>query len=184
MKFLFSSSRLYIKDPSSWISNIDTAGFDGLEISMDAWFHDISDLKNKYPAIIKLLKDKNLDISVHLPFSGLNIASLNSKIRETTISQLTSCIQASSEITDSVVIHPGYIEPNCNYNQYLSESWSAQISALTILADISDQIGLSLLLENMPNIDDVVYCRDPQEHIEICKLVPKLGMTFDIGHAN
>ena len=181
MKVYFASSRLALKDPESWVAGIAEAGFDGWEVSMDGWFHDVGDIARKFPGIRKVLRDTGLESSVHLPFSGLNPASLNAGVWSATVSQLSACIEAGAEIADMIALHPGYLEPNAR--EAASAAWSAHKEALVRLGEAAERAGVCVALENMPNLEDF-YCRDPDELAGFCDAVPGVSMTFDVGHAN
>ncbi len=53
----------------------------------------------------------DLEISVHAPFSDLNIASLNEPIWAETLRQIKAAIEAVANYARVFVIHPGYVSP-------------------------------------------------------------------------
>ncbi|HJK78742.1 MAG TPA: sugar phosphate isomerase/epimerase [Methanocorpusculum sp.] len=181
MKIYFASSRLSLKDPESWVAGIAQAGFDGWEISMDGWFHSVADIPRKFPGIRKVLRDTGLESSVHLPFSGLNPASLNADVWNATVSQLSACIESASEIADTITLHPGYLEPNGR--EATSAAWNTHKEALARLGEVAERAGVCVALENMPNLEDF-YCRDPYELEGFADAVSGISLTFDVGHAN
>ncbi|MDU9376808.1 hypothetical protein McpSp1_14370 [Methanocorpusculaceae archaeon Sp1] len=181
MKIYFASSRLALKNPETWVAGIADAGFDGWEISMDGWFHGVEDIAKQFPGIRRVLADTGLESSVHLPFSGLNPASLNEDIWGTTVDQLSACVSSAAEFSDMVTLHPGYLEPNGR--EAMSVAWNNHKEALVRLSDAAKDAGVVLCLENMPNLEDF-YCRDPYELAGFADAVPGISLTFDVGHAN
>ncbi|MDR3102535.1 MAG: sugar phosphate isomerase/epimerase [Methanocalculaceae archaeon] len=181
MKVYFASSRCSLKNPESWVAGIADAGFDGWEISMDGWFHGVGDIPRQFPSIKKMLKETGLESSVHLPFSGLNPASLNADIWNTTVSQLSACIDHAAELADTIVLHPGYLEPNGR--EVTSVAWNHHKKALIRLGEAAERAGVIVAIENMPNLADF-YCRDPYELAGFADEVPEISITFDVGHAH
>lgn len=181
MKIYFASSRLSLKDPATWVAGIADAGFDGWEVSMDGRFHRISDLTRLMPEIRTTLNETGLEGSIHAPFSGLNPGSLNADIWNATVSQLSACIEATADISNKIVLHPGYLEPNARDNSSLS--WQRHKEAIVHLGKIAEQTGVTACLENMPNLEDF-YCRDPYELEGFTDDVDGVRMTLDMGHAN
>ena len=181
MKIYFASSRLSLKDPATWVAGVADAGFDGWEVSMDGRFHGIPDLAVMIPEIRRVLDETGLEGSLHAPFSGLNPGSLNADIWNATVSQLTACIEAVPEISDRIVLHPGYLEPNARETS--SASWQKHKEAVIRLGEVAERCGVTACLENMPDLEDF-YCRDPYELEGFTDGVPGIRMTFDLGHAN
>ena len=161
MKIYFASSRLSLKDPESWVASIAEAGFDGWEISMDGWFHSVEDIPKKFPGIKKVLKETGLEASVHLPFSGLNPASLNTDVWSATVSQLSACIEAASEIADTITLHPGYLEPNGR--EATSAAWNAHREALGI--SLTFDVGHANTNGNLDTFCKVILPRAAHMHI-------------------
>lgn len=181
MKVYFASSRLSLKDPESWVVGIADAGFDGWEVSMDGWFHGVDDIPKRFPGIKKILRDTGLESSVHLPFSGLNPASLNVDVWRATVSQLSACVASAAEIADTITLHPGYLEPNGR--EATSAAWNRHKEALACVGEEAERAGVLVALENMPNLEDF-YCRDPYELLGFTDAVAGISLTFDVGHAN
>ncbi|HJJ89490.1 MAG TPA: sugar phosphate isomerase/epimerase [Methanocorpusculum sp.] len=181
MKIYFASSQLSVKELEKRVAGIAQAGFDGWEIAMDGWFHSVIDIPKKFPTIKKILRNTGLEASVHLPFSGLNPSSLNTEIWNTTVNQLSECITSASEITDTITLHPGYLEPNGKDATFVS--WNTHKEALNRIGEVAEREGVCVALENMPNFKDF-YCRDPYELEGFVDAASGIAMTFDIGHAN
>lgn len=178
MKFYFASSSKVWEDPS-WVSEIREVGFDGWEISADGNYR--LDRPESFAAVKKAISDNDLDVTVHAPFSDLNPASINRPIWEETVRQFETCIQKASELTDRVVIHPGYLSPVSRYDP--APAWRNHKEACVRLGKAAEECGVKTCLENMPALDDF-FCRDPYELDGFVDGVDGMAMTFDVGHAN
>ncbi|HJJ27201.1 MAG TPA: sugar phosphate isomerase/epimerase [Methanocorpusculum sp.] len=177
MKIYFASSSKIWEDPA-WVSGILDAGFDGWEISADGNYR--LDNPETFAVVKKTIAETGLPVTVHAPFSDLNPASVNTPIWEETVHQLEATIEAAAEITDTVVIHPGYLSPASRYDP--TPAWQNHKRACERLGAAAEKTGVSVCLENMPNLDDF-FCRDADE---LDGLIDGTGMSavFDIGHAN
>ncbi len=177
MKFYFASSSKIWED-FAWVSGIAEAGFDGWEISADGNYR--LDKDESFRAVRKTMEETGLPVTVHAPFSDLNPASVNEPIWEETILQLERTIEIAAGLTDTVVIHPGYLSPVSRYDP--SPAWQAHKRACIRLGKAAERAGIAACLENMPAIDDF-YCRDADE---LDGFIERTGMkaVLDIGHAH
>ncbi|HJJ36461.1 MAG TPA: sugar phosphate isomerase/epimerase [Methanocorpusculum sp.] len=177
MKFYFASSSKIWEDPA-WVAGIAEAGFDGWEISADGNYR--LDREESFRAVKKTIEETGLPVTVHAPFSDLNPASVNAPIWEETVHQLERTIEIAAELTDTVVIHPGYLSPISRYDP--SPAWQAHKQACIRFGETAERVGISACLENMPALDDF-YCRDADE---LDGFIEGTGMkaVLDIGHAN
>ncbi|MDO5843782.1 MAG: sugar phosphate isomerase/epimerase family protein [Methanocorpusculum sp.] len=178
MKIYFASSSKVWEDPV-WVSEIPEVGFDGWEISADGNYR--LDKPETFETVKKTIKENDLDVSVHAPFSDLNPASINQPIWEETVHQFEVCIEKASELTDTVVLHPGYLSPVSRYDP--APAWKNHKDACVRLGKIADRFGVTACLENMPALEDF-FCRDPYELDGFVDGVEGMGITLDIGHAN
>ncbi|MDO5846249.1 MAG: sugar phosphate isomerase/epimerase family protein [Methanocorpusculum sp.] len=177
MKIYFASSSKVWEDPA-WVSEICDVGFDGWEISADGNYR--LDKPDTFAAVKNVIKETGLDVSVHAPFSDLNPASINMPIWEETVNQLAKTITAAAELTDTVVIHPGYLSPVSRYDSALA--WQNHKRACVRLGETARRAGVAACLENMPNLDDF-FCREPYEQDGFVEGSGMYSM-LDVGHAN
>ncbi|MDD3256809.1 MAG: sugar phosphate isomerase/epimerase [Methanocorpusculum sp.] len=178
MKIYFASSSKVWDDPS-WVSEIPEAGFDGWEISADGNYR--LDKADTFSMVRHEIDEYSLNVSVHAPFSDLNPASINMPIWEETVKQFTVCIEQASLLTDTVVLHPGYLSPVSRFDP--APAWNNHKQACIRLGETAEKSGVTACLENMPNLEDF-FCRDPYEQDGFVDGVPGMGLTLDIGHAN
>ncbi len=120
-----------------------------------------------------------LEISVHTPFSDLNIASLNTPIWRETLRQIKATIEGLANHARVFVIHPGYVSPLAAFCPEKALYRNKQ--ALIKLAQCAREYDVTATIENMVNVDFLLG-RFPDE---IEDMRPDgLGFTFDVGHAN
>ena len=177
MKFYFASSSKIWEDPA-WVAGIADAGYDGWEISADGNYR--LDTPDTFAAVKKAMADTGLPVTVHAPFSDLNPASVNAPIWEETVHQLEITIEKAAELTDTAVVHPGYLSPVSRYDP--APAWQQHKRACVRLGETAERAGVAACLENMPNLDDF-FCRDADE---LDGFIDGTGMSavFDVGHAN
>jgi sugar phosphate isomerase/epimerase len=121
----------------------------------------------------------DLEISVHTPFSDLNIASLNAPIWRETLKQIKEAIEGFANHARVFVIHPGYISPLASFCP--AKALHKNKQALAKLVQCAKEYGATATVENMVNVDFLLG-RFPDE-IEDMR-AEGLGFTFDVGHAN
>lgn len=175
----FSAYRL-VDSQFSWAAGLEDMGYEGWEI--------VSEGKQKItpetlPEIRSIISSSNLRITVHGPFSDLNLASLNDPIWNETIRQIRQCVELSADFTDTVVVHPGILSPLGS--QMKDKAWERNVEALRLLCDHAKEYGVRLCLENMPNMEKLL-CRTPDELFGMVETIgsDSLGTTFDVGHSN
>jgi sugar phosphate isomerase/epimerase len=121
----------------------------------------------------------DLGISVHTPFSDLNIASLNAPIWLETLREVEATIEGLADHARIFVIHPGYVSPLAAFCPKKALVKNKQ--ALTRLVQCAKEYQVTVTVENMVNVDFLLG-RFPHE---IEEMSPNgLGFTFDVGHAN
>lgn len=119
-----------------------------------------------------------LSFSVHAPTADINIASTREAVRRASISILSQVCWRATEIDASpVVVHPGLFP----WPGQKEESFAALLRSLDELADLQDDTGVVVAIENMGGWE-MCHFRDPS-------LLPELrekGLSFclDIGHAH
>ncbi|MGZ4901807.1 MAG: sugar phosphate isomerase/epimerase family protein [Halobacteriota archaeon] len=151
-------------------------GFTGWEFIADG-------AKRLNPGTLSLIKHAVssccLEVSIHAPFSDLNIASVNQPIWLETLRQIKETIALAAEYAHVFVIHPGYISPLAT--QCVDKALSKNNEALHEIARTSAEYGVIATVENMANVDGFLG-RLPRE-IEVMTK-NNVGFTFDVGHAH
>ncbi len=174
----FSSSRR-VWDSTGWVEGVEAIGYAGWEIVADGRYR--FDTATAFSEIRETLSSTRLRVTVHAPYSDLNLASLNYPIWRESIRQVLVCIQKSSEITDRVTIHPGYISP---VGKLVPEKvWELQKNALLEIGRCAQDHGILACLENMGGIREFL-CRYPEELMGMAEGIEGIGLTMDLGHAH
>ncbi len=179
MKLGFSAYKLVTR-PYDWAYGLEDLGFDGWEIVSEG---QQKITKESLPGFKDIIHSMDIEITVHGPFSDLNPASVNEPIWNETLRQIRQCVELSSDFSDIVVVHPGVLSPLGA--QLAEQAWARNVEALKELCGHAEDHGVTLCLENMPDMDKLL-CRTPSEIFGMIESVgsPALGMTFDAGHAN
>jgi sugar phosphate isomerase/epimerase len=139
------------------------------------------EMRNIKAEIKNAMDSYDMRFTVHAPFSDLNLASLNPRIRKSAIDQVREAIKISSELgIDVITIHPGYKSP---LGVYFEEKFQeTNKESIKELDKIGQEFNMTLALENMPKMW-ISLCHDANQMME---LVNETGikLCFDLGHAN
>ena len=179
MKIGFSSI-IAAYDPFDWVFNLEDTGFSGWEIVCEGDMVLTKELREKIESVHE---STDLDLTIHAPFSDLNIASINYPIWKETIRQTRMCIDNAPDRVDIITVHPGHLSPLGA--QMPEKAWERIIEAVRILADSAIDRGISISLENMVNIP-WMFGRFAHEITGLYETIDRENscITFDIGHAH
>ncbi len=179
MKVSFSSLAL-VNNPFDWAYSLEELGFTGWEVVSEGkqQLNDttLSEIKN-------IIETTNLVLTLHLPFSDLNLASLNHPIWKETIRQMTKCLERASDFVELAVVHPGHLSP---LGMQLPEmAWRQNIEGLRAICDFAANSGIRIGVENMVNMRFILG-KQPGEIFGMIESLKRenAGLTLDIGHAN
>jgi sugar phosphate isomerase/epimerase len=131
---------------------------------------------------IKRAKESfDIHFSVHAPFSDLNIASLNPKIRDNSIEQVLESIKISSELDiELVTLHPGHKSPLGAY--FADKFVEMNKKSLKTIDKQAEEYGVILALENLPRMW-ISLCHEARQIRELIDGT-NMKICFDFGHAN
>ena len=163
-----------------WAYSLDDMGFNGWEVVCEGSQSLTKDIVDR---IQDVLRSTGLDFTAHLPFSDLNLASVNQPIWDESIKQMSNAIHLLGEITDLVVVHPGHLSPLGA--ELPDKAWKQNILGMQRLCDIAREYGITVSIENMPDIYHLLG-RFPEEIEGMVQNVDRsnVGITLDVGHAN
>lgn len=147
-------------------------------------------LKNgsrKYTEIKNKAADLGIGLSLHTPFVGLNIASIDEEERKISLNRIKESLLAASNIGITyATVHGGHL---CS-QKYSKSNWQRSqelnIISLKELLDFGSSVGISLCLENGNAFkrNFLKHALHPGEMKYIRKEVgSKLKYTVDFGHA-
>jgi sugar phosphate isomerase/epimerase len=177
--FSFSSSAL-VDRPFDWAYQLEDLGYTGWEIVSEGKQRltpeNIAEARN-------IADTTNLTITIHLPYSDLNLASMNQPIWEETVRQMKGCLSIASEFCRLAVVHPGHLSPLGM--QMPDAAWSQNILGIQQICDHACQLDMQIAVENMVNMPALLG-RRPEEITGILETVDRdnAGFILDVGHAN
>jgi sugar phosphate isomerase/epimerase len=177
--FSFSSSKL-VDRPFDWAYQLEDLGYSGWEIVNEG--RQRLTPENQAEAK-QIAETTDLVITIHLPYSDLNLASMNQPIWEETVRQMKACLSLASDFARLAVVHPGHLSPLGM--QMPDAAWSQNITGIRQICDHAADLDMKIAVENMVNMPALLG-RHPEEIAGILETVDRenVGFIFDVGHAN
>ncbi len=179
MKISFSSLAL-VNNPFEWAYDLEELGFTGWEVVSEGK----QQLKDEtLSEINRIVETTNLVLTLHLPFSDLNLGSLNHPIWRESIRQMIKCLEKASDLIELAVVHPGHLSP---LGMQLPDlAWRQSIEGLREICDCAQNAGIRVGVENMPNLPHI-FGKMPGEILGMIDSLEceNAGLTLDMGHAN
>ncbi|VVB97809.1 endonuclease 4 [uncultured archaeon] len=179
MKVSFSSLAL-VNNPFDWAYDLEELGFSGWEVVSEGKQQLDDETLSQIKNIIETTK---LVLTLHLPFSDLNLGSLNHPIWKESIWQMTRCLERASNFVKLAVVHPGHLSPLGM--QLPDMAWQQNIEGLRAICDFADDLGITIGVENMPNMQHI-FGKQPGEILGMIESLERenAGLALDMGHAN
>ena len=177
--FSFSSSKL-VDRPFDWAYQLEDLGYSGWEIVNEGRQRltpeNLAEAK-------QIAETTDLVITIHLPYSDLNLASMNQPIWEETVRQMKACLSLACDFARLAVVHPGHLSPLGM--QMPDAAWSQNITGIRQICDHAADLDMKIAVENMVNMPALLG-RRPEEIAGILETVDRenVGFIFDVGHAN
>ncbi|HOU70810.1 MAG TPA: TIM barrel protein [Methanothrix sp.] len=157
-----------------------------LDLPLDQALDRISMLSTRAEILCEgrhsLFRPENLDTassyslrySIHGPIADINIASIYHEFREASVNLHRQAIIAGAAIgAELYIIHPGYTP----WSFCWGDALTCLYQSLSDLAPLQDELGISLVLENMPK-SEWLFFKKPDLDLH------GLGLVLDIGHAH
>ncbi len=122
--------------------------------------------------------------SLHAPFKGLDIASLNEGKRENSLELIRQSMEFCSEIEGKiVVIHPCSNETSGD-DQSCIRARNKAVESLDTLATFARKLGIKLAVENLPNMGAWRFATELSQLSNIVSEInnSSLGLCLDTGH--
>ncbi|MDD2438936.1 MAG: sugar phosphate isomerase/epimerase [Methanosarcinaceae archaeon] len=180
LKRISFSSRAVVADPFSWAYELEDYGYTGWEIVQEGSqcldSRTLQKVRNIY-------ETTNLELTLHLPFSDMNLAGLNPCIRGEVLRQMKHYLSLASDFVNLAVVHPGYLSP---YGaQIPQKACQTNLESLRELCEFAADFGILIAVENMPAYPKI-FGKYPDEIFEMLEAIGSynVGFTFDVGHAN
>ncbi|MHC1635392.1 MAG: sugar phosphate isomerase/epimerase family protein [Candidatus Methanospirareceae archaeon] len=169
-----------VSDPREWMYKIEEVGFQGWEIIDEGSQRLKGDFKEEVREIYETTK---LTLSLHAPFSDLNIASMNEGIWRESVRQIKESIRNVHEWIEVCVVHPGNYSPLSI--QMPRKAKERGVEALKEICKYAAEYGIRVAVENMTDVD-ILLGRKPEDMEWMMKEVDmdNIGVCLDTGHAN
>ena len=162
----------------TWLEEVEGLGFDYIEwVSEWPRFLD----ENTTKKLEELLQSFGLRLTIHAPFSDLNIASFNEKIREASLRAIYDTLERAAELgAMTVTMHPGHCSPVSR--RYQAEYIRIHRKSLESIAEAAEELGVKVGVENMPRFP-ILDAQTPERLYELVGGID-IGVTFDVAHLN
>ncbi len=139
------------------------------------------DLAENLPVVKDVLASYDLHLTVHAPFSDLNLASVIPAMRKASVKRTLDTLPGVVEIGANIItIHPGYSSPIANYDRSIIPD--ALRTSLAEIAPVAQDLGLTLCLENMPK-QKILVGYEMEDFYDMWDNAD-VAITFDLGHAH
>lgn len=174
------STRAIVGPSFEWAYELEDIGYSGWEMVQEGSQCLTPDNMGH---VRDILETTGLQLSIHLPFSDMNLASLNPGILAEIMRQMKKHLELASGLAEIAVLHPGYLSP---YGARLPDKClQTSIRCIRELCDFAADQDMVIAVENMPHLPQI-FGRQPDEMLDILGQVDRrnAGMTLDLGHAN
>lgn len=133
------------------------------------------------PRLAMMMENYDMTFSLHAPFCDINIASLNERIRESSVMEIINMVEYAVNMNmRTVTFHPGLYSmavPDMQEKSVMNAKRS-----LRMLDRISEEYGVTMALENMPSMPFMLG--HTAEEMSFLIDGTNLPICFDVGHAN
>ena len=151
----------------------------------DAW-EIVGEGRHFLPGLVYQFLDASssydLKFSAHAPLSDINIGSLNERVRETSLKEIAGALRSAHRMGIGVLtVHPGFYSPAGMLDKPKVVQTTRE--SLSYLESISQDLGVRVALENMPNMGPLTMGRTPEELMQLLGSF-EIDICFDIGHAH
>lgn len=132
---------------------------------------------------IKELKEtSDIKLSIHAPFSDINIAAFDEPTRRYSVSVLLETFEIASRLGIGVVtIHPGSICAIQNFDKQKVVTLTRK--SLGEISKKASEFSTAIALENMPEMRFAI-CKTADSMNKILAGLDGIRICYDIGHAN
>jgi len=124
----------------------------------------------------------DLKFSAHAPLSDINIGSLNERVRETSLREIVNALRSARRMEIGILtVHPGFYSPAGMLERHKVLQTTRE--SLSYIEKVSQDMGVRVALENMPNMGPLTMGRTPEELFQLLGEFD-IDVCFDIGHAH
>ncbi len=163
--------------PFSQVAGMVVPNFRHWEIISEA-DHWLPNIQNE---VKELLETSNIKLSIHGPYSDVNLGAFDLGTRKYAVNVFLDIISISAKLgIGPVTVHPGVIGPIQHWDRPRTLKFT-RASLETLAAEASDN-SMLIALENMPDMR-FTTCQTADEIKEMINGL-NIGVCFDIGHAH
>lgn len=134
----------------------------------------------------RVIRARDLRLSVHAPFADINIASTSPTIKSAIIRRLKKSMKLSAQLSPECwVFHPGIQSAVSDAIPGLD--WKINLNSIRELIKEAAEYDLKIAIENVPDPFPFLIKRSKEFEMlykDLGKDGINLGITFDVGHAN
>lgn len=140
--------------------------------------HDLREIEREF---LDLTPSYDLEFSAHAPMSDINIGSLNPRMQEASMNELTACLEGCNRLgMDVCTVHPPFLTPIGMVCR--DRVLEVAKGSLRRLDSLSRELGVKVGLENMPR-SPFSMGTTPETLTEMVEGT-ELGICLDVGHSN
>jgi sugar phosphate isomerase/epimerase len=125
----------------------------------------------------------NIEYTIHAPFSDINIAATDNKLRRFILKRLEKSLQYAHQLDCKLwVFHPGFHSAISSF--YPGMAWHTNLQSVRRLLQLSREYKVKIGMENIPEMFPTLLgsVDDFSKFYE--NLGEDVGMVLDVGHAN
>ena len=125
----------------------------------------------------------DLEFSIHAPYADTNLSADDDLIREWILKRIRYSIRFANELeAKCVVIHPGWTTATDRFMK--GRAWELNIRSLHWLQKYSQEYGVPLLIENVPEPTPYLLITTNDFELFFSDEQIDMRMVLDIAHAN
>ncbi len=148
---------------------------------LDEGLHTLN--RRRVRSLKKVAEAHDLDLVVHAPFAGINIAVPSPVLRRTILKRLEKSIFYAGQLDCRLwLFHPG-LQTGVSYF-YPGMDWQLNLDSVRTLLKIGRKEGVEIAIENVPEPFPFVM-KSVQDFSRFYdELDDDIGMVLDVAHAN
>ena len=148
---------------------------------LDEGLHKLNSRRVK--ALKRVAQSHDLELSVHAPFAGINIALPSPVLRRAVLRRLKKSIFYAGQLGCRLwLFHPGLKSGVSHF--YPGMDWQLNLDSVRVLLKVARKEGVEIAVENVPephpflmkNVEEFSHFYD--------ELGEDIGMVLDVAHAN
>ena len=148
---------------------------------VDEGLHSLNSRRVK--ALKRVAQSKDLDVAVHAPFAGINIAVPSPVLRRTILKRLKKSIFYSGQLDCRLwLFHPG-LETGVSHF-YPGLDWQLNLDSVRALLRVAKEHGVTIAIENVPEPYPFIMKSVQDFSLFYDELDDDIGLVLDVAHAN